>query len=118
MSLVLRKNVSVPIGILLLLAVVCAAYGLYTTWQWWYATHNPNPAMPTEVVSISTDTPDETAPIETCDALGSTGQQPQSIRIASIGVDAFSVLQDRSFFPVIILLKFPFVNDSICPSSL
>lgn len=87
MSLALRKNVSVPIGILLLLAVVCAAYGLYTTWQWWYATHNPNPAMPTEVVSISTDTPDETAPIETCDALGSTGQQPQSIRIASIGVD-------------------------------
>ena len=68
-------------------AVGLIVYGGYGLWQWWQSTHNPQPAMPAEIVSVSTDTPDETPPVDSCDALGSSGSQPQKIRIDAIGVD-------------------------------
>ena len=69
-----------------LVVLVCLLYGGWLLWQRYQATHGPNPTIPTEVITHSTDTPDETPPTEACDNYAVAANEPRKIEVPSIGV--------------------------------
>lgn len=90
MSLTLQKRRRLPLlgGVVaLLMAGVLVTYGAYGLWKWRSATSGPPPVVSSEVVTVSTETPDETPPTGTCESQGMTALQPQRVAIDSINVD-------------------------------
>ena len=70
----------------LLLALSLIAYGVWGFWQRYQVTNNPHPVISTDIVTHSTDTPDETKPY--CDdSYVVPSDSPRKIEISSIGVD-------------------------------
>lgn len=72
--------------LVLLVAMSLIAYGIWGFWQRQQVTNNPNPVIPTDIVTNSTQIPDETKPY--CDDSYTVPRDtPRKIEISSIGVD-------------------------------
>lgn len=69
-----------------LVAIGLIGYGVWGFWQRHEATHTPNPVISTEVVTYSTDTPDETPPGDNCADYTVADEQPRAIELPSLGV--------------------------------
>lgn len=75
-----NKNIA-----LLFVALSLIAFGTMSLSKRWQATHNPAASIPTEVVTHTTDKPDETQP--PCDVnYKVAADEPRKIEISSIGV--------------------------------
>lgn len=61
-------------------------YGLWGVWERHEATSNPNPVIPKETITQSTDKPDETPP-HCDDSYQVAADSPRKIEIASISID-------------------------------
>lgn len=69
----------------MVVALGLLSYGGWGLWQRYSATHAPTPTIPAEVVTRSTDTPEETPPA--CDdSYKVPAHEPRKIEIPSIGV--------------------------------
>lgn len=78
-----RKTVVTPL--LMIIALGFLGYGGWGLWQRYSATHAPTPIIPTEVVTHSTNEPEETPPA--CDdSYKVPANEPRKIEIPSIGV--------------------------------
>lgn len=80
-----KSKPKLQIGLLLIASLVLIGYGAYGFWQKHQATNQP-PAKVDEVVTHSTDKPDET-PVKTCDDFKTAANNPKKIVIPSVGVD-------------------------------
>lgn len=74
------------ITLLCLSAVGLIVYGLWGLGRSYERTHTPSAGIPAEVVTHSTDTPDETPPVEACDNYSVPDDQPRKIDIPSVGI--------------------------------
>lgn len=70
----------------MLVALGLIAYGVYGFWQKHQATNQPPDKKIDEIVTYSTDKPDET-PLKNCDNIKTPASNPKKIIIPSIGVD-------------------------------
>ncbi len=80
-----RFRRGILIGVILAVALLLIAYGVLGFWQWYQATHDSNPTIPTEVVTVSTASPSETPPTQACLDYKTADTQPRLIEIPSIG---------------------------------
>lgn len=69
----------------IVLAVGLLAYGLWGFWQRHQATSNPNPTIPTQVVTQAIDKPDETPIKEACANYAVAAHLPRRIELPSVG---------------------------------
>lgn len=72
---------------LLIIGLGLVGYGAWGLWQRYSATHQQNVTIPSEIVTHSTDTPDETVPKDACDNYQVPATQPRKIEINAINVD-------------------------------
>lgn len=84
-----RKHIyKISISLLILLSAGLIAFGSYGLWQFYKATHNPNPQISSDVVTNSTDKPDETPLNSVCQDYKVANDQPRTITVANIGLSA------------------------------
>lgn len=77
-----RKTIAI---VTLFIAIGLITFGVWALFQRYRTTHNPNPTIPTETVTHSTDKPDETPP-HCDDDYQVLLNEPRKIDIPSIGV--------------------------------
>lgn len=70
---------------MLLLASSLICFSAWGFLRRYTATHNSKPIIPTETVTHSMDTPDETPPVDACDAYTAPANEPRKIEVPSIG---------------------------------
>lgn len=70
----------------LLLAGAMIGYGAWGAWRQYGATHNPAPAIPAQVVTYSTDMPDETPPSKACETYKVSPNEPRKIELPGLGI--------------------------------
>lgn len=69
---------------ILLFGSVLIGFGAWAFWQRYRATHNPNPEIPAEIITHSTDNPDETPiPVEQCPEV--PAGQPREVELPALG---------------------------------
>lgn len=68
------------------MAIVLIGFGLYGFWQRYSTTHSPQPVIPTEAVTHTTDHPDETPPGDTCKNHTVAAQEPRYIEISRLDI--------------------------------
>ena len=86
----LGRSDKVLLGLLLLGAAIAIAFISFGGWQLWLryqATHNPSVAISTEIITHSTDSPDETKPTQACADYRAAEFDPERLSIPSLGVE-------------------------------
>lgn len=82
-----KKLLVTLIIIVILGALTLVGYGAWQLWLRHQATNNPNPVVSTQIVTHSTDSPDETKPTEACASYKAAAQNPERISIPSLQVE-------------------------------
>ena len=83
MQLRRNKKSKAPLIITLLFATGLICFGAWGAWQWWQATHNPNPTILNRTITHSTNEPDETKP-HCDDSYQVPANQPRKIEIPNL----------------------------------
>lgn len=68
-----------------IIAISLITYGISNMLQRRQVTQNPNPIIPTNTITYSTDSPDETPPEQACEDYTVANNEPRKIELPSIG---------------------------------
>lgn len=72
--------------LILVVAGMLISFGGWGLWDRYRTTHNPNPVIPTETLTYSSDKPDETPPKKACENYTVPATEPRKIELPSLGV--------------------------------